>query len=76
MPVFIDADPVTGNARCNQLEAAYSEGKTKAVMMAHALGNPFDIAKTLAFCRKVQPVVNRRQLRCHGMQLFDATPTC
>ena len=52
MPVFIDADPVTGNARCNQLEAAYSEGKTKAVMMAHALGNPFDIAKTLAFCRK------------------------
>ena len=52
VPVFIDADPVTGNACCNQLEEAYSEGKTKAVMMAHALGNPFDIATTLAFCRK------------------------
>jgi CDP-6-deoxy-D-xylo-4-hexulose-3-dehydrase len=52
VPVFIDADPVTGNARCDQLEAAYSAGKTKAVMMAHALGNPFDLAATLAFCRK------------------------
>ena len=50
--VFIDADPVTGNARCDQLEAAYCEGKTKAVMMAHSLGNPFDLATTLAFCRK------------------------
>ena len=52
VPVFIDADPITGNARCDQLEAAYSTGKTKAVMMAHALGNPFDLAATLAFCRK------------------------
>jgi CDP-6-deoxy-D-xylo-4-hexulose-3-dehydrase len=52
VPVFIDANPITGNARCDQLEAAYSLGKTKAVMMAHALGNPFDLATTLAFCRK------------------------
>jgi CDP-6-deoxy-D-xylo-4-hexulose-3-dehydrase len=52
VPVFIDADPVTGNARCDQLELAYSPGKTKAVMMAHALGNPFDLAATLTFCRK------------------------
>lgn len=52
VPVFIDADPVTGNARCDQLEAAYSPGKTKAVMLAHALGNPFNLATTLSFCRK------------------------
>ena len=52
IPVFIDADPITGNARCEQLEAAYNPGKTKAVMMAHALGNPFDLATTLRFCRK------------------------
>ena len=52
VPVFIDADPITGNARCEQLEAAYSPGKTKAVMMAHALGNPFDLATTVAFCRQ------------------------
>jgi CDP-4-dehydro-6-deoxyglucose reductase, E1 len=54
VPVFIDADPITGNGRCDQLEAAYSPGKTKAVMMAHALGNPFDLATTLAFCRKYE----------------------
>jgi CDP-6-deoxy-D-xylo-4-hexulose-3-dehydrase len=52
VPVFIDADPITGNACHDQLEAAYSPGKTKAVMMAHALGNPFDLRATLAFCRK------------------------
>ena len=52
VPVFIDADPVTGNARCDQLELAYCARKTKAVMMAHALGNPFDLATTLAFCQK------------------------
>jgi CDP-6-deoxy-D-xylo-4-hexulose-3-dehydrase len=52
VPVFIDADPITGNARCDQLDAAYCPGKTKAVMMAHALGNPFDLAVTLAFCQK------------------------
>ena len=52
IPVFIDADPITGNACCDQLEAAYSSGKTKAVMMAHALGNPFNLSATLAFCQK------------------------
>ena len=52
VPVFIDADPITGNARCEQLEEAYNATKTKAVMMAHALGNPFDLAATLAFCQK------------------------
>lgn len=52
VPVFIDADPITGNAYCDQLELAYSPNKTKAVMMAHALGNPFDLATTLSFCQK------------------------
>ena len=52
VPVFIDNDPVTGNARVDQLEAAYVGGKTKAVMMAHTLGNPFDIGAVLAFCHK------------------------
>lgn len=51
IPVFIDNDPVTGNADVSQLEAAYVPGKTKAVMMAHALGNPFDLATVLEFCK-------------------------
>ena len=52
VPVFIDNDPVTGNARVDQLEDAYVPGRTKAVMMAHALGNPFDIRSVLDFCRR------------------------
>jgi CDP-4-dehydro-6-deoxyglucose reductase, E1 len=52
VPVFIDNDPVSGNIRVEQLESAYAAGKTKAVMIAHALGNPFDVRAVLAFCRK------------------------
>src|SRR5690349_8539400 len=49
VPVFIDNDPLTLNARADQLEAAFSPGKTKAVMMAHTLGNPFDLATVTEF---------------------------
>jgi CDP-6-deoxy-D-xylo-4-hexulose-3-dehydrase len=52
VPVFIDNDPITGNARLEQLGAAFSPGKTKAVMMAHTLGNPFDLGLVLEFCQK------------------------
>ena len=52
VPVFLDNDPVSGNIRAEQLESAYVAGKTKAVMLAHALGNPFDLGAVLAFCRK------------------------
>jgi CDP-6-deoxy-D-xylo-4-hexulose-3-dehydrase len=52
VPVFIDNDPVTGNARVEQLDDAFKPGKTKAVMMAHALGNPFDLRSVLEFCRR------------------------
>lgn len=52
VPVFIDNDPVTGNARVDQLTSAFQEGKTKAVMMAHTLGNPFDLGSVLRFCRQ------------------------
>lgn len=52
VPVFIDSDPLTLNARVDQLEEAYHHGKTKAVMMAHTLGNPFDLSSVVNFCRK------------------------
>ncbi|MBW8782341.1 MAG: lipopolysaccharide biosynthesis protein RfbH [Verrucomicrobia bacterium] len=50
--VFLDNNPVTGNIRPEQLESAFVAGKTKAVMIAHALGNPFDLGAVLEFCRK------------------------
>ena len=50
VPVFIDNDPVTGNARAEQLEMAFpGAAKTKAVMLAHTLGNPFDLGVVLSF---------------------------
>jgi CDP-6-deoxy-D-xylo-4-hexulose-3-dehydrase len=52
VPVFIDNDPVTGNIRAAQLQSAYVAGKTKAVIIAHALGNPFDLGAVLEFCKQ------------------------
>ncbi len=52
VPVFIDNDPATLNGRVDQLEAAFVPGKTRAVMMAHTLGNPFNLAAVTQFCRK------------------------
>lgn len=54
VPVFIDNDPQTLNARVEQLGEAYREGRTKAVVMAHTLGNPFNLAAVTEFCRKHQ----------------------
>ena len=51
VPVFIDNDPITGNIRPDQLESAFVAGRTKAVMIAHALGNPFDLGAVLEFCK-------------------------
>ena len=34
------------------LEEAYNPEKTKAVMLAHALGNPFDLSTVTAFCKR------------------------
>jgi len=51
VPVFLDNDPLTGNIDVSLLEEAYVEGKTKAVMLAHALGNPFNLSSILQFCK-------------------------
>lgn len=51
VPVFVDVTIPQYNIDVAQLEAARSE-KTKAVMIAHTLGNPFDLAAVRAFCDK------------------------
>ena len=56
VPVFIDNDPTTLNGRPDQLEAAFTPGKTKAVMMAHTLGNPFDQVGKKHFALRVEIV--------------------
>ena len=49
VPVFVDVDIPTYNLDPSQLEAALSS-KTRAVMAAHTLGNPFDLGAVKAFC--------------------------
>ena len=51
VPVFVDVTIPQYNIDVTLLEAARSE-KTKAVMIAHTLGNPFDLAAVRAFCDK------------------------
>lgn len=49
IPVFVDVTLPTYNIDVNQLETALSD-KTKAVMIAHTLGNPFDLQAVKRFC--------------------------
>ncbi len=49
VPVFVDVTIPQYNIDVTKLEEAYSE-KTKAVMIAHTLGNPFDLKEVKAFC--------------------------
>ncbi len=49
IPVFVDVTVPQYNVDVSQLEAARSP-KTKAVMLAHTLGNPFDLQVVKAFC--------------------------
>lgn len=51
IPVFVDVDLKTHNIDPGLIEAAISP-KTKAIMLAHCLGNPFDLAKVKAICEK------------------------
>ena len=51
IPVFVDVDITTHNIDINLIEAAITE-KTKAIMLAHALGNPFNVEKVKEICKK------------------------
>lgn len=49
IPVFLDLELPSYNIDCRMLEQALSH-KTKAVMLAHTLGNPFDLQTVRKFC--------------------------
>ncbi|HUQ34109.1 MAG TPA: lipopolysaccharide biosynthesis protein RfbH [Pyrinomonadaceae bacterium] len=51
VPVFVDVEIPTYNVDASQLEAALS-GRTRAVVLAHTLGNPFDLGTIAAFVKK------------------------
>lgn len=51
IPVFVDVDLETHNINVDQIESAISN-KTKAIMVAHSLGNPFEVKKIREICDK------------------------
>lgn len=60
VPVFVDVDMKTHNIDCDLIEAAITS-KTKAIMLAHTLGNPFDLHRVRELCDK------------HGLWLVEDT---
>ena len=58
IPVFVDVDLETHNVDVDLLEAAITD-KTRAVMIAHSLGNPFDVVRVADLCRR------------HGLYLIE-----
>ena len=51
VPVFVDVDIETHNINVELIEAAITS-KTKAIMLAHALGNPFNVGRVKEICDK------------------------
>ena len=51
VPVFVDVDLATHNIDASLIEAAIGP-KTKAIMLAHSLGNPFNLDVVTALCKK------------------------
>jgi CDP-6-deoxy-D-xylo-4-hexulose-3-dehydrase len=51
VPVFVDVDLPTYNIKPEMIEAAVSS-KTRAIMIAHTLGNPFDLAEVMRVAEK------------------------
>lgn len=51
VPVFVDVDLATHNIDASKIEAAITP-KTKAIMLAHSLGNPFNLEVVTELCKK------------------------
>lgn len=51
VPVFVDVDIPTYNIDSTQIESAISD-RTKAIMIAHTLGNPFNLSKVMRIAKK------------------------
>lgn len=53
VPVFVDIDLATHNIDASKIEEAITP-KTKAIMLAHSLGNPFNLEVVTALCQKYE----------------------
>jgi CDP-6-deoxy-D-xylo-4-hexulose-3-dehydrase len=51
VPVFVDVELGTYNVKVDELETAYSD-KTRAIILAHTMGNPFNVDAVMSFVNK------------------------
>ena len=72
VPVFVDVSSPTYNIDVAQLEAAVSE-RTRAVVVAHTLGNPFDLDAVTAFCAPPRPAASSRTAATRSAPRYDGT---
>lgn len=56
VPVFVDVDIPTYNIKPEMIEAAVTD-KTRAIMIAHTLGNPFDLGEVMRVAKKYELLV-------------------
>jgi CDP-6-deoxy-D-xylo-4-hexulose-3-dehydrase len=75
IPVFIDISIPQYNIDVSQLENALSE-KTKAVIIAHTLGNPFDILAVKTFCENNNLWLIEDNCDALGSEYTLGTETC
>lgn len=72
IPVFVDVDMNTYNVDVQLIEEAITS-KTKAIMLAHTLGNPFDVAKVKAICDKYNLWLIEDCCDALGSKIYDKT---
>ncbi len=66
VPVFVDVRLDDYNVDPDALEAAVGP-RTRAVMLAHTLGKPFDLDTVMELVASARPVADRGQLRRPGL---------
>lgn len=82
-PMFVDVDLDTLNANIDQVSRAVNAHQVKGVILAHTLGNPFDVAKIAEMCRKrgiwlVEDCCDALGATFHGKHVgqFSSIATC
>ena len=74
VPVFVDVD-LAHLQRDRRPVAAAIGPRTRAIMIAHTLGNPFDVAEIAQLAERARPVPHRGQLRRGRVDRTTAKPT-
>ena len=74
IPVFVDIELETHNIIVDRIEEAITS-KTKAIMIAHSLGNPFDVLSVKKICTKYNLYLIEDCCDAFGASFYDENGT-